>query len=238
MAFNTSSWCVREDVNKAKLKLEIPNFSDVVANTTKGQEISSKQFDVGRSKFTLDISPNGDLGAEEGMFSAFLSNRSNHDVVVDYTISVEEGKVLSVKNEKIVKGNGRGWGDFMKASEVKNCLEIVVEVKLRWENISRGVAQQNQANNKELVQVEKRLGEKLEQMGKKLEQNMEGKLKQNMGEKLGQMEKRMMEQMEKRMKILLQGEIAKVKAKGPIPECPVCFQEFKPPKKIVQCLKV
>ena len=38
---------MKEDVNKAKLKLEIPNFSKVVANTTKGQEINSKQFDVG-----------------------------------------------------------------------------------------------------------------------------------------------------------------------------------------------
>ena len=227
MAFNTSSWCVREDVNKAKLKLEIPNFSDVVANTTKGQEISSKQFDVGRSKFTLDISPNGDLGAEEGMFSAFLSNRSNHDVVVDYTISVEEGKVLSVKNEKIVKGNGRGWGDFMKASEVKNCLEIVVEVKLRWENISGGVVKQNQANGKELVQVEERLKEKLEQVEGKLEQ-VEGKLEQVEGKLV---------QMEKRMKTFVQGEIAKVKA-TPIPECPVCFQDLTPPMKIVQCLKV
>ena len=47
MAFNSSSSCVREDVNKAKLKLVIPNFSKVVAKTTKGQEINSKQFDVG-----------------------------------------------------------------------------------------------------------------------------------------------------------------------------------------------
>ena len=83
MAFNTSSWCVREDVNKAKLKLEIPNFSEVVANTTKEQKISSKQFDVGMSKFTLDIYPSGMSGAKEGVFSATLHNESNHDVVVD-----------------------------------------------------------------------------------------------------------------------------------------------------------
>ena len=37
MAFNTSSWSVKEEVNKAKLKLEIPNFSDVVGNTSKGR---------------------------------------------------------------------------------------------------------------------------------------------------------------------------------------------------------
>ena len=96
----------------------------------------------------------------------------------------------------------------MKASEVKNCLKIVAEVKLGWEDISGGVVH---VNSNELVQVEERL-------------------KQNMGEKL--------EKMEKRMRTFVQGEIAKVKAKAPIPECPVCFYELKPPKKIVQCLKV
>ena len=63
----------------------------------------------------------------------------------------------------------------------------------------------------------------------KLEQNMRRKLEQTMGGKL--------EQMEKRMKTFVQEEIAVGKA-NPIPECPVCFQELKPPTKIVQCLKV
>ena len=222
MAFNTSSWCVREDVNKAKLKLEIPNFSKVVANTTKGQEINSKQFDVSGSKFALKIYPSGSQHAKKEMFSVFLHNGSNHDVVVDYTISVEGGVTFSWQNGKIKKKESMGWKDFMQACEVKSCLEIVVDVKMRWGNISGGVVQQNQANGKELVQVEKRLGEKLEQMGKKQEQNMREKF----------------EQMEKRMKTLLQEEIAKVKSKASIPECPVCFRELKSPKKIVQCLRV
>ena len=45
------------------------------------------------------------------------------------------------------------------------------------------------------------------------------------------------EQMELWMKSFVRGEIAKAKATQ-IPECPVCFQQLKPPKKIVQCLKV
>ena len=35
----------------------------------------------------------------------------------------------------------------------------------------------------------------------------------------------------------VRAEIAKVKTSS-IPECPVCFQNLGPPKKIVQCLKV
>ena len=154
MAFNTSSWLVREDVNQAKMKLEIPNFSEVVANTTKGQEISSRQFEVGGSKFALIICPSGWGQATKGMLSAFLANRSNHDVVVDCTIFVEGGNTKSLKNTKIGKVSSWGWSDFMKASEVKNCLKIVAEVKLRWEDISGGVMH---FNSNELVQVEERL---------------------------------------------------------------------------------
>ena len=103
MAFKTSSWSVKEEVNKAKLKFEISNFSHVVGKTSRGQTIDSKQFDVGGSKFALEISPKGHWQANEGMLSAFLVNESDHDVVVDCTISVEGGVKESWENQKIAK---------------------------------------------------------------------------------------------------------------------------------------
>ena len=121
------------------------------------------------------------------MLSAFLFQESNHDVVVDYTVSVEGGDEKSGENEKVVKGRGRGWTNFMRASEVGTDLKTTVEVKMKWEHISGGVGEQNQVTIRDLVQVEERLGEKLEQM-----------------------------------KTFV----------------PVCFLHLKPPKKIVQCLKV
>ena len=108
MVFKTSSWSMKEEVNKAKLRLEISNFSDAVGNTRRGQGVKSKQFDVGGSKFALKIFPNGDLEATKGMLSAYLYNESNHGVVVDFTISVEGGKAPSYKNIKIEKGSN--WG--------------------------------------------------------------------------------------------------------------------------------
>ena len=88
----------------------------------------------------------------------------------------------------------------MSRSEVGTDLKTTVEVKMKWEHISGGVVEQNQVTIRDLVQIEERLGEKLEQM-----------------------------------KTLVRGEVAKkVKAK-PVP---VCFLHLKPPKKIVQCLKV
>ena len=79
-AFNTNSLFVEEEVNKVKLKLEIPNFSDVVGKTKKGDELSSKPFLVGRSKFTLSVYPSGTMSAEQGMLSAFLHNESNQRI--------------------------------------------------------------------------------------------------------------------------------------------------------------
>ena len=202
MAFNTSSWSVKEDANKAKLKLEIPNFSEVLGNTRKDQEIRSKQVAVGGSKFALSVCPKGYKKAEEGMLFAFLENESDHDVVVDYTISVEGGNSMSAQNCKIAKNTSMGWWNFMRASEVGKDLNITVDFALTWEEISEGgMVEENQANISDLAEVVKSLGEKLKQMGEKLEQ------------------------------------MAKVKAPL-VPECPVCLLQLKPPKKIVQCLKV
>ena len=140
-AFNINSWYVREDFNQAKLKLEIPNL----LWAGKGDRIGSKLFLVGRSKFRLDVYPSGCDSAEQGMLSAFLHNASNHDVVVDYTITAEGAEPKSVKNLKIVPGVGQGvwphctW-NFMKAKEVGAALNITVEVKR--EDISEKKTQQ------------------------------------------------------------------------------------------------
>ena len=94
MTFNISSWGVK-DYNKAKIKLEILNFSDLLGNTPKGRRISSKQVQVGGSKSSLGVFPKGCKQAKKKMLSAFLYNKSNHNVVVDPTITVEGGNLES-----------------------------------------------------------------------------------------------------------------------------------------------
>ena len=232
MQFNTSSWSVVEDANKAKLRLKIPKFSEVLDNTRKGQEIKSKQVGVGGSKFALYVYPKGHKKAEEGMLSAFLFNESDHDVEVeDFTITVEGGISRSTQNNKIAKNTCMGWSNFMRASDVGEDLNITVDLD----------------NSSDLVKVEISdlvklgLGEKLKQMGEKLEQI--GEKQKQMGEKLeqiGEKQKQMgekQEQEQQEMKNFFRSEIAKVKATL-VPECPVCLLQLKSPKKIVQCLRV
>ena len=123
-AFNTSSWFGKEESKKAKLKLVISNFSDVL--TRKGEKIRSKIISVGRSKFSLEVYPSGVKSAERGMISVFLQNESNHDVVVDYTITAGEAefKFQNFQNSKIEKDGGWGSRNFMKAKEVEAELNI------------------------------------------------------------------------------------------------------------------
>ena len=199
-AFNTSSWFGQEESNKAKLKLVIPNFSDVLGKTRKGDKIKSEIILVGRSKFSLEVYPSGVKSAERGMISVFLQNESNHDVVVDYTITAGEAefKFQNFQNSKIEKDGGWGSRNFMKAKEVEAELNITVGVNLKWEDISGGMVDEN--SSEERVMKE-------------------------------------MTNLKEEMKNVVRAEIAKVKTSS-IPECPVCFQNLGPPKKIVQCLKV
>ena len=158
MVISRRSWSVREEFNKAKLQLEIPKFSEVVGNTGRKVRISSKLFHVGRSKFMLAVYPHGvEETTEQGMFSVYLYNVSNHDVVVDFTISANWGMSMSKKDDKIEKNCDSGWADFMKTRDVGADLNLTVEVTMRWEDLSGGMVEENHVNRSDLIKVEERL---------------------------------------------------------------------------------
>ena len=158
MVISSRSWSVREEFNKAKLKLEVPKFSEVVGNTERKVKISSKLFHVGRSKFRLAVYPGGvEETTEQGMFSVYLYNVSNHDVVVDFTISANWGMSMSKKDDKIEKNCDSGWADFMKTRDVGADLNLTVEVTMRWEDLSGGMVEENHVNKSDLIKVEERL---------------------------------------------------------------------------------
>ena len=158
MVISRRSWSVREEFNKGKLKLEIPKFSEVVGNTGREVKISSKLFHVGRSKFRLAVYPGGvEETTEQGMFSVYLYNVSNHDVVVDFTISANWGMSMSKEGVKIEKNCDSGWADFMKTRDVGADLNLTVEVTMRWEDLSGEMVEENHANKSDLIKVEERL---------------------------------------------------------------------------------
>ena len=142
------------------------------------------------------------------------ANKSNHDVVVDCTMTAEGAEPKSVKNLKIVPGAFHWPWNIMKAKEVGAAINMTVEVTLKREDISGEMVEENHGNSSDLVKVEERLKQEMK--------NSEERLKQNM---------------QQEMKLVVRAEIAKLKTSS-IPECPVCLQNLAHPKKIVQCLKV
>ena len=208
MAVVKRSWFLKEGLNKAKLRLDIFNFSTMLGNMGKGGFEDSNSFEVGRSRFCLRISRKGVESYPRGHFGAFLVNESEHDVVVDFMISVEGGQSCHENYRMIEKKSDWGWNNLMMVRGVGAKIAIVVEVELKWENISGGLTEQTRGERSNETNAQQKLEEKLEL---KLGQNLE------------------------QMKTFVRAEIAKVKAPG-IPDCPVCFEKFLPPKRIVQCL--
>ena len=207
---------MKEDFNKAKIKLEIPNFSDVLGKTTKGQRNSSKQIEVRGSKFALGVFPKGCGQAEKGMPSAFLYNESDHDVIVDFIIAVEGCNLESWKDTKIERKNSKGKIDFMRVSNmIDNDFIITVEFTVKWEEVSGEMANQNQVISSDLVKIEERFGDKV----KKLEERLAKKMKQS-EDRVKQAVISSEDRMEQKVKNIVRAEVAKVRVPL-IPECPL-----------------
>jgi len=255
MAANRRSWLVKEGSNKAKLGLDIPDYRTVFVQG--GAE--PEHFKVGRSSFTLSI-----LGFSTSVgryFDAFFHNRSEHSVVIDCSVSVEggeeawkdrvEGRKIERKSVDVLSDGSLLMVSLMPLpGEEETSLSITVEVEVRWEEVSGDIVMQISDNRSGLYNVElvnigekfveigenlAKIGEKLAEVEEKFEQNLEEKLERKLEDKLEQKLEEKHGQTLRQMKTLMGAEIAKVKAAG-VPECPVCFEKFLPPKKMVQCL--
>jgi len=251
MAANRRSWLLKEGSNKAKLRLDIPDHRTVVVQGG----VEPVHFKVGRSSFTLSISGCSNSGGRS--IYTYLYNNSEHSVVVHYSVSVEGGEGGwkdwrdRVEETKIERESCL-LVLMRESGEEEASLNITVEVEVRWEEVPGDTAVQISDNRRGLNNVELvNIGEKLAEVKEKFEQNLEEKLERKLEEKLERkleekLERKLEDKLEQKleekhgqtlrqMKTLMGAEIAKVKAAG-VPECPVCFEKFLPPKKMVQCL--
>jgi len=254
MAANRRSWLVKEGSNKAKLRLDIPDYRTAFVQGL----VESEHFKVGRTNFTLAIK--GSNNSVERYLNAFLHNKSEHSVVVDYSVSVGgEGACWKnwrnrVEEERKIEREScllvLLLALMLEPREEETSLNITVEVEVRWEEVPGDTVVQISDNRSGLYNVElvnigekfveigenlAKIGEKLAEVEEKFEQNLEEKLERKLEDKLEQKLEEKHGQTLRQMKTLMGAEIAKVKAAG-VPECPVCFEKFLPPKKMVQCL--
>ena len=253
----TSSSITRLGLDKASFSFSINNFTTAKSITKTGQEIRSMDFSIGASKFNIAIFPNGEDDEVDEFTSVFLNNESAHEVTMDYTISIGRFASESEKLSCIESKGGRGWKRFVKKTALGQNITIVADITLVKEDIINGIGvaslrdwqfmkqkmeqKLEEKLEQKLEQIEQKLELKLEQkteqtmeqkMEKKIEQKMEQKLEKSLEQKLTQLEQRLDQKIETKFEYLMENIEAPTRA----PMCPICFEELRPPVKIIQCL--
>jgi len=213
----TQEWKHYSNDNTVNYNIRIFDFGQKMKNWRAGREVRSMPFKVGGSEFSIDIYPNGESKAEKGNISVFVKNRNDWDVMVEIEFKIGSKNSSLVK--QIERRHGWGWAEFCDHGELRNLnfgndadespsedLTAYVNIKLIWEEVT-----QERKNAQEEV-----LGLKSEVTDLK--------------RKIETMESTMMSKLE-----AIENP-AKKKCTSPCPECPICFDEMKPPTKIVQCM--
>ena len=234
MSYTTSSSITRKDLDKATLIFSIDNFAQAKNDKKSGQGLKSETFSIGASKFFLKIHPSGEIDGDQGFVSVFLRNASEHKVTVDYIMSIGT-KEYSCESRVMKPGMGVGYTQFMKVSEVGQNVKVTADVTLVKEEILDGLPgglsltdwqflKKSDADNQQKMEL--RLVQKLEQ---KIEQTMEKKLEENLNNKHNDLKRKIHDEFEDLKE--------DIKAPARAPECPICFEELRPPMQIIQCLR-
>jgi len=251
--------------NKAKVRFVIENFAEVRRTSKVEEMIASKPFLLGNGSFKVLVWPccakRGLVGGHD-LVSISLGYDGAHSVIVDFSATV--GALRRDYVSELIKPSdqGRGWLDFMKASE-----EILEEQacgptsaagkrKSADEDGGESLGHLKSDLKEELKSCEKRIKLEISKVDHKLENlssqpNTEA-LKRVSSEflsikaKLGDIESKLEEEVfnsEERVKSAISKAEEKLEAKikevklsaigGP--ECPVCFHELRPPLRVVQC---
>ena len=104
----TISFNLDENLNKATIVCEIPDFEDLRRRCTRKEDYSSSEdFFIGRSSFCLDVLPAG--GTKKDMMSVYLVNSGDHAVVVDYSIRARGVPQHQEYDCKLDWRNSLGW---------------------------------------------------------------------------------------------------------------------------------
>jgi len=129
---------IRTGFNKAKVRFVIEKFAEVRRNSKAEEKIASKSFLLGNSSFKVLVWPccakRGLVGGHD-LVSISLGYDGAHSVIVDFSATV--GALRRDYVSELIKPSdqGRGWLDFMKASEVGNDFIVELDVTLSFEEV-------------------------------------------------------------------------------------------------------
>ena len=213
--------------NNVKYLLRIFGFCNKMNTWRTGRVVHSLPFLVGGSEFQLDIYPNGIDRQTQGHVSVYLNNRS--DSLVQVKFEAEVGSEKFSDTFDISPKSNFGWPTFYDHDSLRGDdealtdgnLSVRANVSLIWEEVTteRKEVKESKAEVTDLKSEVANL--KKETLASKKEVN-------DLKKKIETMDRNLAAQ----FKAL---EISSKKTSLPCPECPICFDEMKPPTRIVQC---
>jgi len=204
--------------NKSKKFLKIFSFDRKMQSWASGRFVPSNPFFIGETQLEMQVYPNGDSVEKQGFVSVFLQNQSAWDVKMNLKIKMGDYE-LSWNNCHIGGGSASGWSEAYPHYDLYNdnvlrsgsCLTVSSIVSLAWEEFATDVRSSLSQLKSSMSEVEilKLEVNSLKSTISSLENSLVSRLKRL--------------------------EISSKKNDLPCPECPICFEDMKPPMRIVQC---
>ena len=219
--------------NKIKYTIHIANFARHIKTFRVGREIRSRVFMIGESSFQIQIYPSGNSKDAKDDVSLFLKNMS------DWRVNAEVSYTMVGNNEKYLvenhcyqssgsDGDGFGYPCFVKKSRCSNgdllsdgTFSLVANIEVFNEEVTPGrdIRRPDQEHVRELSSTVQELKDIVEDT------------------KAGQL-KELKEEIE-RMRQSLRGITTNARqsqtSRNLGVQCPVCFDDARPPMRLMQC---
>jgi len=252
MSSLTNDWIQNISHNKVRSFIFIDNFKEKMKEYSVNEKIRSEPFLVNKSRFALDIYPNGD--DVKGHVSAFLVNLNNWRVCINYKFSVPEIACEKRGAEKTLFDSSVdwGWAKFLPHNQRSkwlsndSLLKIVVDVELLCEEIPMKKRDEVLTLQNTDFQIEKPVNT-LEGLRSFVSEKNQILMKEN--ENLRSMVLRLTSKSENLESMvssltLSVGQLTEIvlDQKDDVlriewPECPICHERIKKPMRLKQCGK-
>jgi len=242
----TNEYKLKISETKMEYFLRIFDFGNKMKTWRIGREVHSLPFLVGESEFQLHVYPNGIDGESRSHVSVFLQNRSDSKVQVKFEAEVGRREISDTFDMK--PNSSFGWptfydhfslGDDDGALDEDDDFMITATVTLKWEEVTteRKDSTESQAEVSDLKSEVVNLRKKVETLASKKEVNdLKKKIETLASKKEVNDLKKKIETMDKNLTAQFKAlKISSQKTSLPCPECPICFDEMKPPTRIIQC---
>ena len=223
MSSLTREW-FRKKENKIEYKIEIQDFLKKIKTFRTGRSIHSRYFWIGESKFIIEVYPKGNSNKNKDSVSVYLSNIGEWGVKIHCQLSAGQ---VSRRGENVLNYHNRcGFPNFVSHDRCRNgdVLEDDGSFLLHYElTLLEEEVTQDRGLDMDSAKVS-RLKTELESLTDEV---------RNLSIQLKKSEEKTAKKIKSLQNTILNMNTAP--QSKPCPECPICYNEMKPPSRIYSC---